>query len=153
MPNRNVQRVLWLLALLAVACLWWWAESSTSDSSDTPSSTQSSSPSSTGSTTGNPSSDSSNDRQADTDGLPPEVDETLELVDQGGPFPYDRDGVTFENREGLLPDRQRGYYREYTVPTPGEDDRGARRLVVGEAGEVYYTADHYQSFTQIRDGS
>ena len=66
-----------------------------------------------------------------------------------GPFPEDRDGVTFENREELLPDQPRGYYREYTVPTPGSDDRGARRIVVGEGGELYWTADHYSSFSRI----
>lgn len=81
--------------------------------------------------------------------LPPEAARTLELVDAGGPFPEDRDGVTFENREELLPDRPRGYYREYTVPTPGSDDRGARRIVVGERGELYWTADHYSSFSRI----
>lgn len=81
--------------------------------------------------------------------LPPEAARTLELIDAGGPFPEDRDGVTFENREGLLPDEQMGYYREYTVPTPGSDDRGARRIVTGEGGELYYTGDHYSSFSRI----
>lgn len=86
-----------------------------------------------------------------TGALQPEVGETLDLIDRGGPFPYDRDGAVFENREGLLPEQDLGYYREYTVPTPGEDDRGPRRLVAGEDGEVYYTADHYESFVRIRD--
>lgn len=84
------------------------------------------------------------------DDLPVEVSQTLALIDDGGPFPDERDGATFENREDLLPDRPLGYYQEYTVPTPGEDDRGPRRLVVGEDGEVYYTADHYASFVRIR---
>lgn len=84
--------------------------------------------------------------------LPPEGRETLELIRSGGPFPYDRDGITFQNREGILPSQQRGYYREYTVPTPGEDDRGARRIVGGEAGDRYYTDDHYDSFRQIEEG-
>ena len=83
------------------------------------------------------------------DDLPPEAAETLDLIDAGGPFPHDRDGVTFENREELLPDQPRGYYAEYTVPTPGSDDRGARRIVVGEGGELYWTADHYTSFSAI----
>lgn len=83
--------------------------------------------------------------------LPPEGRETLDLVRDGGPFPYDRDGTTFYNREGLLPDRQRGYYAEYTVPTPGSEDRGARRLVVGDGGEVYYTDDHYASFRVVQE--
>jgi ribonuclease T1 len=74
---------------------------------------------------------------------------TLELVDAGGPFPHDQDGATFQNREGLLPDQPQGYYREYTVETPGSDDRGARRLVIGDGGETYYTRDHYESFEPI----
>lgn len=86
-----------------------------------------------------------------TGALPPEVADTLDLIDRGGPFPYERDGAVFENREGLLPSQDVGYYREYTVPTPGEDDRGARRLVTGGDGEVFYTADHYESFVRIRD--
>ena len=81
--------------------------------------------------------------------LPPEAARTLELIDAGGPFPEERDGVTFENREELLPDQPRGYYAEYTVPTPGSDDRGARRIVAGEGGELYWTADHYTSFSRI----
>lgn len=85
--------------------------------------------------------------------LPPEATRTLELIDAGGPFPEERDGVTFENREELLPDRPRGYYREYTVPTPGSDDRGARRIVTGEGGELYWTADHYSSFSRIARSS
>ncbi len=82
--------------------------------------------------------------------LPPEAADTLELIDAGGPFPEDRDGVTFENREELLPDEPRGYYREYTVPTPGSDDRGARRIVAGDGGELYWTGDHYSSFSRIQ---
>lgn len=84
-------------------------------------------------------------------GLPPEAIETLALIQQGGPFPYRKDGTTFQNRERLLPTKPRGYYREYTVPTPGSRDRGARRIVSGgNPPEVfYYTADHYRSFRQI----
>ena len=73
----------------------------------------------------------------------------LAHIDSGAPLPYEQDGATFQNREGLLPDEPIGYYREYTVPTPGSDDRGARRLVIGEGGETYYTNDHYASFEQI----
>lgn len=84
-------------------------------------------------------------------GLPPEAIETLALIQRGGPFPYRKDGTTFQNRERLLPAKPRGYYREYTVPTPGARDRGARRIVAGgNPPEVfYYTADHYGSFRQI----
>jgi ribonuclease T1 len=84
------------------------------------------------------------------DELPPEARATLELIKRGGPFPYSRDGTLFNNFEGRLPKRPRGYYREYTVPTPGARDRGARRIVVGKNGEYYYTADHYRTFRHIR---
>ena len=81
--------------------------------------------------------------------LPPEARQTLALIERGGPFPYDQDGVVFENREGLLPDHDPGYYHEYTVPTPGSPDRGARRIISGSAGELYDTDDHYRSFERI----
>ena len=84
--------------------------------------------------------------------LPPEAAETVELIDAGGPFPEDEDGGTFGNREDLLPDEQMGYYAEYTVPTPGSQDRGARRIVAGDEGELYWTEDHYDSFRQIMEG-
>ena len=83
------------------------------------------------------------------DELPPEALDTIDLIDAGGPFPFDRDGVTFQNRERLLPSMPRGYYSEYTVITPGENDRGARRVIAGEDGELYYTDDHYDSFYWI----
>ena len=86
--------------------------------------------------------------------LPPEARETVALIKAGGPFPYQRDGAVFGNREGLLPKRELGYYREYTVKTPGAKDRGARRIVGGRCGEYgcveyYYTDDHYRSFRRI----
>jgi ribonuclease T1 len=83
--------------------------------------------------------------------LPQEAIETVALIRQGGPFPYDRDGVTFSNREKLLPARERGWYREYTVRTPGERSRGARRIVAGRDGTLYYSDDHYRSFRRIRE--
>lgn len=83
--------------------------------------------------------------------LPPEARATLALIQAGGPFPYDRDGATFGNRERLLPRHPGGWYREYTVPTPGEDDRGARRIVTGRDGTVYWTADHYGSFSVVQE--
>ena len=88
----------------------------------------------------------------DAEDLPPEARDTLDLIDAGGPFPHDQDDETFFNREGLLPDQPEGYYREYTVETPGEDDRGARRIVAGDGGEYYWTADHYASFSRIDRG-
>ncbi|MFE3270564.1 ribonuclease domain-containing protein [Streptomyces sp. NPDC059215] len=81
--------------------------------------------------------------------LPAEARATLALIDRGGPFPYARDGVVFGNFERLLPSHPRGYYHEYTVRTPGERDRGARRIVTGENGEIYYTDDHYKSFRAV----
>ena len=92
--------------------------------------------------------------------LPPEARQTLDLIRRGGPFPYPKkDGSTFKNFEKRLPLQARGYYREYTVPTPGSRDRGARRIVTGEgrggdvaqSGEYYYTDDHYASFRRIRE--
>lgn len=81
--------------------------------------------------------------------LPPEARQTLALIRSGGPFPYAKDGVVFGNREGRLPAQRRGYYREYTVKTPGERTRGARRIVAGGSGERFYTDDHYNSFRRI----
>jgi ribonuclease T1 len=78
--------------------------------------------------------------------LPPEARDVLRAIERGGPFPYAQDGATFGNRERRLPYRSRGYYREYTVRTPGTSGRGARRIVAGEAGDRWYTADHYRSF-------
>jgi ribonuclease T1 len=92
-------------------------------------------------------------------GLPGEARAALALVKAGGPFAYAKDGSVFSNREKMLPARQRGYYREYTVQTPGARDRGARRIVAGAgasddvrtSGEYYYTDDHYNSFRRIRE--
>jgi ribonuclease T1 len=74
--------------------------------------------------------------------LPPEAATTAALIVAGGPYPYRQDGAVFENREGILPAEPPGWYREYTVPTPGSDDRGARRIVTGQD-------DHYDSFSWI----
>ncbi len=83
--------------------------------------------------------------------LPPEGQATLNLIKKGGPFPYRKDGSTFGNRERQLPHQQYGYYKEYTVKTPGANHRGARRIVAGASGEYYYTRDHYNSFQRIVD--
>lgn len=83
--------------------------------------------------------------------LPPEARQTLALIRAGGPFAHARDGAAFHNREGRLPARADGYYREYTVLTPGARDRGARRIVAGRGGEYYYTHDHYRTFRRIRE--
>jgi ribonuclease T1 len=83
--------------------------------------------------------------------LPPEAQKALSLIRSGGPFPYARDGVVFGNHEHRLPARARGYYHEYTVPTPGLHNRGPRRIVCGPLPECYYSADHYRSFRRIRE--
>lgn len=83
--------------------------------------------------------------------LPVEAKDTLRLIKQGGLFPYPRDGVVFGNFEKRLPRRQRGYYHEYTVKTPGVRNRGARRIVCGQTAECYYSDDHYQTFKLIRE--
>lgn len=102
------------------------------------------------------------------DKLPPEARDTLQRIERGGPFPYDRDGIVFGNFERRLPQKERGYYQEYTVKTPGVKHRGARRIVAGGCsfgtkrskdaspphvpcarGERYYTDDHYKSFRQV----
>lgn len=81
--------------------------------------------------------------------LPAEARTTLELIRKGGPFPYAKDGAVFANREGALPKEKHGYYREYTVKTPHERTRGARRIIWGAGGEYYYTDDHYNHFWRI----
>ena len=91
--------------------------------------------------------------------LPAQARMTLGLIHQGGPFPFPRDGIVFGNYEKRLPRRARGYYHEYTVPTPGVRSRGARRIIAGEgpgrdvrtSGEYWYSDDHYQSFARIRE--
>jgi ribonuclease T1 len=87
------------------------------------------------------------------DQLPTQGRDTYQRILQGGPFPYEKDGVVFGNRERMLPTAKRGYYHEYTVKSPGSRDRGARRIVCGGATTApdacYYTADHYASFRKI----
>ncbi|MEO8283936.1 MAG: ribonuclease domain-containing protein [Pseudarthrobacter sp.] len=85
--------------------------------------------------------------------LPAEARRTLALIRKGGPYSYSQDDQTFGNFERILPRKASGYYREYTVTTPGESDRGARRIVAGAGGEKYYTQDHYDSFKFIAEGS
>jgi ribonuclease T1 len=82
--------------------------------------------------------------------LPIEAQDTIKLINQGGPFPYRKDGSIFGNRERLLPAAARGTYREYTVPTPGVRTRGARRIITGQRLK-YYTPDHYRSFQRVKE--
>src|SRR5574343_15237 len=83
--------------------------------------------------------------------LPREARQTLALIKEGGPFPYERDGIVFGNFEKRLPLHPRGYYREYTVKTPWRRDRGPRRIVAGQGGEYYYSEDHYRTFRRIME--
>jgi ribonuclease T1 len=83
--------------------------------------------------------------------LPREARETIGLIRKGGPFPYNKDGAVFGNFERRLPLHERGYYKEYTVPTPRSRNRGTRRIILGKAGELYYTDDHYETFRRIRE--
>ena len=93
-------------------------------------------------------------RSLQASALPTEAQTTLALIAQGGPFPYAKDGVVFGNYERQLPAQRRGYYHEYTVPTPGARSRGARRIIVGgkppTRAEYFYTGDHYASFQRIQ---
>ncbi len=81
--------------------------------------------------------------------LPPEARETLQLIEKGGPYAFDRDGIVFGNFEKRLPIKERGYYHEFTVRTPGVKHRGERRIVTGKGGEKYYSDDHYKTFKRI----
>ncbi|MFD5703419.1 ribonuclease domain-containing protein [Streptomyces lasiicapitis] len=81
--------------------------------------------------------------------LPSQAHDTLRLIDKGGPYPYPQDGTVFQNREGILPKQNTGYYHEFTVKTPGSPNRGARRIVTGNEQQDYYTADHYRSFDLV----
>ncbi|HXV12131.1 MAG TPA: ribonuclease domain-containing protein [Burkholderiales bacterium] len=83
--------------------------------------------------------------------LPAEARATIRLIERGGPYPHERDGTVFHNYEKRLPRHATGYYREYTVRTPGLAHRGARRIVAGRGGELYYTDDHYRSFMRIQE--
>lgn len=83
------------------------------------------------------------------DALPSQARDVLVLIDEGGPYPYPQDGTVFGNFEQVLPRQKRGYYHEFTVKTPGERDRGARRIVTGEGREFFYTDDHYDTFKAV----
>lgn len=157
-----------IVTVVLLIGLWWLQERDSGSPepdaardtpSSVPSSVPSSAPSSTPSSTPSAPRSSAASERPDTSGfptvdladLPPEAAETLDLIDAGGPFPYPgKDGSTFGNFEGRLPKQPRGYYAEYTVPTPGAETRGARRIIAGDGGELYWTADHYDSFERIR---
>lgn len=147
------------LAAAIVALVVWLAQQGGTTTADAPTPAASStyetgggpsSPTAPASTASRPATDArSGLPYVALDALPPEAADTVRLIDAGGPFPYDEDDGVFGNYEGLLPDRFDGYYREYTVETPGSDDRGARRIIAGADGELYWTDDHYESFEAI----
>jgi ribonuclease T1 len=143
---KDRRRLLGLAVAAVLAVATWWIQGTGPDQPQEPAATSSVTTDDTRDTSGSELPVVAEDR------LPAEARATLELIAAGGPFPYDRDGVVFENREELLPERELGYYTEYTVPTPGADDRGARRIVTGEGDELYYTSDHYRSFVEIDRG-
>lgn len=157
---RDKRTLAGLVAALLTAVLIWWSQGDAGTqqepTADETSSVETTAPSPSDDSTSSPEMPAADGTDPESGllliplrALPPEAHETLAMIDAGGPFPHDRDGVTFENREGLLPDHPEGYYAEYTVETPGSDDRGARRIVVGDGGELYYTQDHYASFGRI----
>ncbi|MFC5728416.1 MULTISPECIES: ribonuclease domain-containing protein [Nocardioides] len=145
--SRRTAQVLSTVALVVVTGLGWWVQSQGSD--DEGSGARDGAP--TSSTQAEmPAADDDGIPYVALDQLPPEAAETVALIDAGGPFPHPgKDGSIFGNFERRLPDRPRGYYAEYTVPTPGLDHRGSRRVVAGRGGELYWTADHYESFERI----
>jgi len=130
-----------LVGLVALVVVGWFVKDNTSGSAPSPSSSSTS--------VAVPGTSSGLDVQA-LSKLPAEAAKTWKLIEAKGPFPYPRnDGVTFENREKRLPQKKSGYYKEYTVPTPGSPDRGARRIVTGSEKEVFYTGDHYSTFVVV----
>ncbi|AKU18798.1 hypothetical protein VV02_10050 [Luteipulveratus mongoliensis] len=131
--------------LLLILVIVWGARSGSPDPMSTPSADNRTSATGTASTV-----PTSNLPTIAYDQLPPEAQRTLALIAKGGPYPYRQDGVTFQNRERGLPIQPRGYYKEFTVVTPGSKDRGARRVIKARDGTVFYTDDHYESFRRIK---
>ena len=149
----NVQRLTALLALLVGLAVLAFVLTGVPETGTAPSGAGTTSVSATPAPAATPSpANPSGLPQVKASELPAEARQTLALIARGGPYPYARDGVTFGNFERILPRKSSGYYKEYTVRTPGESDRGARRIVAGQSGEKYYTPDHYNSFTFIIEG-
>lgn len=164
--NPATRRFTWggLLVAVLVALLVWWGQTGSEDGDwtapgdDGSHRTASASPSASQSLRDDPGPSSAEPTGTDPESelewiersaLPPEAHDTLALIEAGGPYPHPQDDGTFGNFEGVLPDRPRGYYREYTVETPGLGHRGAKRIVTGDEGELYWTEDHYESFARI----
>lgn len=148
--RRSLRTAVLVLGIVLLLGLWWWAgrePAGVVTPRDTSVSTAQSGATTARATTRHTGSMPS----VSAADLPAEARHTLALIEAGGPFPYERDGAVFQNRERLLPREPSGYYHEYTVTTPGEDDRGARRIITGRQGERYWTEDHYGSFARIRE--
>jgi ribonuclease T1 len=140
-----------LVGLIALVVVGWFVRDLREpDTATTPVGSASPSASISVSTGGVPGAKASGLDVKSLSSLPAEAGATWKLIEANGPFPYPRnDGVTFQNREKRLPQQKAGYYKEYTVPTPGSPDRGARRLVTGSEKEVFYTGDHYSTFVVV----
>ncbi|TQK70651.1 ribonuclease domain-containing protein [Nocardioides sp. SLBN-35] len=155
MSRRTTKVISSVITVVLLVGVWWLQSRGGDDTADPERATESPSATATPRASATPTAAASRDEDGipyvDLADLPPEAAETVDLIDAGGPFPYPgKDGSTFGNFEGVLPDRPRGYYAEYTVETPGLDHRGARRIIAGDEGELYWTEDHYESFERIR---
>lgn len=139
-----------LLVVLALVLVTWLISHGSSPAGTATSGTRSSTPATAGPAP--QASPSSGLATIPESKLPTQAKDTLALIRSDGPFPYRADGATFQNREGILPAQPRGYYREYTVRTPGSADRGPRRLIAGAGHDIYWTTDHYASFRQVLEG-
>lgn len=139
-------RKLSIIALLLLAAGWWWWSSHPAQPIAAPTAAQAPTPAAE-----LPAARAPRQSRPLPGFLPSEARETLRLIAAGGPYPHRQDGSVFGNREGRLPDRPRGYYREFTVETPRLGHRGARRIVAGgrPPEACYYTDDHYESFRQF----
>lgn len=148
--RRSTNRVVFLIAAIVVVAVGWWQQRNVPQT--VPAATKPAAQAPAPGRTFQPQA-AAPEEASPIDQVPaaerPVLLETLSLVQRGGPFPYKQDGTVFQNREGHLPKRPRGYYREYTVPTPGAKNRGARRIVVGNDGDTWYTSDHYNTFVRI----
>ena len=144
--TRRQHPLIWIAALLAIAIGTYWQQR---DHTGKPAESPKAASPAQARETGKPASSQKIDDVVRDAGERAELQKTLDLIARGGPFPYRNDGGVFSNRERRLPEQERGYYREYTVVTPGAPNRGARRVIRGNGGETYYTRDHYRTFARI----
>jgi len=154
--SRRQHPLIWIAALLAIAIGTLWQQRDRSEKpAQSQTQTQSQAPQKSPTQTRQPTQTKQPEQTQRIDEIVRDAEEratlrkTLELIARSGPFPYRNDGTVFANRERRLPQQERGYYREYTVVTPGVPNRGARRVVRGNGGETYYTRDHYRTFARI----